>query len=191
MRSEKARVGVFLHLVYIFAAIFYCIHLLNTSTIANGQPQVMSAVSYYDESTKLLNQEELNIYRLINEKRRANGIAELKVEPRLVEVAKARAKDMSVLGYYAHQSPDGKYYYDLLDTDYNNVFSCENLELEFSQDSHLFIDRWMNSGKHRNCMLAPNTSDIGLAVAEIQLGSSSTVSKAYIVVNINSATPNK
>ncbi len=190
MKRVRSRVGVCLHLMYLLFVLGYSIHVLSVPSPTHKEPNVLSATSYTSENTDLLSPQEFEIFKLVNKKRLEAGLPELKVNPYLVDIAQSRAKDMAVLGYYSHKNPEGRYYYNLLNNTYDNVYSCENLELESNEDAQLFVDRWMASEKHRNCLLSPKTSDIGYALKGMKLNTSSNSSDAYVLVAINSASPN-
>jgi uncharacterized protein YkwD len=67
--------------------------------------------------------------------------------------------------YYAHKSPSGKYFDDLMDRDKLKYdFACENLDLAFQGNIETYISDWMTSTKgHRECLLSGKVSKIGVA----------------------------
>lgn len=189
MRSGRFNFSVYLHLFYIALVIIFTVQLLHTPNNSQAKPQVLAAVNQTHESSSLLNNSESEVFNLVNQKRTEHGLPRLKVNPYLVNIAKLRAEDMVKSGYYSHESPNGRFYYDLLSNEYRKVYSCENLELEFSVDSKLFVDKWLASQKHRDCLLSPKLSDTSYAIREMKLDGLSAVSKAYVLVAINSAAP--
>ncbi len=189
MKSESSKFGVILNLIYIILVIVFTVQLLKTPTANQNKPQVLAAATQTYEPSKFLNTPESEVFNLVNKMRSEHGLRQLKVNPYLVNIAKSRAEDIALSGDYSHKNPDGKYYYNLLGNDYDHVFSCENLELEFSVDTQLFVNRWITSDKHRNCLLSPDTTDIGYALKEMKLNKSSATTDAYILVAINSASP--
>jgi hypothetical protein len=108
---------------------------------------------------------------LVNQQRELFGVPPLTPDERLGEVAKARANDMVKRQYYAHKSPDGKYYYDYFDS-YGVVdsYSCENLDLVFVPSQESVINEWMASLRgHRGCLVNAKTTHAGYAAAKLTL----------------------
>ena len=127
-----------------------------------------------------------DIFSMVNSHRVSAGLAPLRPNAGLGEVATRRAQDMAGRNYYAHQDPDGLYYYDYLqgaDFDKDN-YSCENLDLQFTLLPAQYVKDWLDSKKgHRECMLADQATDGGYAaVPAPQLSGRQT---AYIVVAIH------
>lgn len=126
------------------------------------------------------------IFELVNQRRSEAGLTRLRANTKLAELARARAEDMAGRNYYAHRNPEGQYYYDLLNgTGFDkNLYSCENLDLQFTDTPGQYVADWMDSNKgHRECLLAARATDAGYAsVATHQFGSDRT---AYIVVAIH------
>lgn len=78
----------------------------------------------------------------------------------LDQLAQLRADDMAQRGYYAHQTPDGKYFYDYLEKfGYSRSTSgCENLLLDRSGLSRQQVNQiWRASPKHLDCLNAAHT----------------------------------
>lgn len=80
---------------------------------------------------------------------------------RLDSLAQKRANDMSTREYYAHETPDGRYFHDY----FENIGiptetpSCENLLLMpsgLSKDA--VFDHWEQSPDHKRCLDAAHTS---------------------------------
>ncbi len=125
------------------------------------------------------------IFAEVNRERSSKNLSPLVKNAELAKVAEMRAADMSTNHYYAHLSPSGKYYYDLMIDDYG--FSCENLGLELSLAAGIFVDSWLQSSSgHRDCMLNPKITQAGYAVRELKpLNASPADTPSYIVVAIH------
>lgn len=129
------------------------------------------------------------VLRLVNSERRANNLKELKEDTRLSLIAQQRADDMAARQYYAHQNPDGRYYYDLFPT--QNIkadYSCENLDVEFTVDETVYIGDWLDSKDHRDCMLNKEVTSAGYAVVRF---SKPHEPEIYIVVAIHTSSISK
>lgn len=131
------------------------------------------------------------IYEEVNAQRAAKGLHPLERNQDLARVAQERAVDMQTKRYYAHQSPTGDYFYNLLDpVAYNGVYACENLDLQATLDTQTYINDWLQSKKgHRECMLNEAVLQAGYAVAVITLPKVKTNATMYVVVAIHAATP--
>lgn len=93
--------------------------------------------------------------------------------------------------YYDHADPEGKYFYDLMqDSGYKVEYGCENLDLQFTRSSKVYVNDWMQSKKgHRECLLNPRVEEAGYAVVRIKPMGGEDV-PTYIVVAIHSTQPN-
>lgn len=129
-----------------------------------------------------------NIFKLVNDARSASRKQPLTPNKALGAIAAARAADMSNRKYYAHKSPDGTYYYDLLNaSELKPQYSCENLNLVFVPDNTKIINDWLNSrAGHRECMLNDNIKQAGYASAEVAfIDATGSVTTAYVVVAVH------
>lgn len=111
------------------------------------------------------------VFELANKTRADQGSNPLIADEKLGKVAAARASDMVQRQYYAHKSPDGKYYYDLFpEHGINSEYNCENLDLVFVPRIEMFIDEWMTSTKgHRDCLINPKLTAAGYAATKLML----------------------
>ena len=129
-----------------------------------------------------------SILQLVNMQRLSQDLEPLVGNERLGKLAEARAADMVNRQYYAHQNPDGKYFYDFLKQyGVEAPFSCENLDLVFSPSIPQIVADWANSNKgHRECMLTNGKLIAGYAAkpfALVQANGAQTT--AYIIVAIH------
>ena len=107
---------------------------------------------------------EDQILSLVNQDRTKNGLPELKINSTLNKAALAKAQDMLAHGYFDHISPTGtKPWYFFKALGYNYVYAGENLAMNYNNADEL-ENSWMNSPKHRDNILSPNYSDLGLAI---------------------------
>jgi len=107
-----------------------------------------------------------SVFNLTNEKRKAAGLPELKLDPVLSQAAKNKGEDMLAKDYWAHISPDGvepwKFF---LDAGYQYRYAGENLARDFSNASSA-VEAWMASPSHRDNLLSDRYEDMGIAVVE-------------------------
>lgn len=105
----------------------------------------------------------------INRVRYENGVAPLSIDGSLTKIATSRSDDMVANNYYAHQSPNGTYFSDLMKQDgISYEFACENLDLAFSGAESTYVADWMASTKgHRECLLNSKVTKVGVAVGSM------------------------
>lgn len=102
---------------------------------------------------------------LVNTDRTSDSLHGLTVSPVLEAAAQAKANDMAAKGYFAHTSPEGKdpwYWFKLVGYKYS--YAGENLAVDFT-DSGDVNAAWMNSPTHRDNILNPHYTEIGIATA--------------------------
>lgn len=106
-----------------------------------------------------------SLVTLLNTDRADNNLPTLTVNPVLTAVAQAKADDMAKLGYFAHNSPEGKTpWYWFKQEGYSFVSAGENLAIDFSDSAD--VERaWMNSPGHRANLLNTTFTEVGIATA--------------------------
>ena len=103
---------------------------------------------------------------LANSDRGAEALNNLRINPKLVVAAQAKANDMAEKGYFAHQTPDGYdswHWFELVGYDY--AYAGENLAVDFSESNDVET-AWMNSPTHRRNIMNENYTEIGIATAK-------------------------
>lgn len=106
------------------------------------------------------------VVRLTNEKRIANGLAPLSINPTLSQAAQAKGADMINKDYWAHNAPDGTQPWKFFtDFGYKYRYAGENLARDFSNASSA-VEAWMNSPSHKENMLSPKYKEIGIGVID-------------------------
>lgn len=107
-----------------------------------------------------------DVASLTNEERIKNGLPPLAVSPLLTEAAQLKAEDMARNDYYAHVGPDGKTPLSWLqEVGYSYLNAGENLVIDRTT-SEQAVDAWMNSPDHRENILRPQFTEIGIGVAK-------------------------
>ena len=102
---------------------------------------------------------------LANEDRSSSDLGTLKVNPKLVAAAQAKADHMAANGYFAHNAPDGKTsWYWFRQAGYAYAYAGENLAVNFS-DSVDVEQAWMNSPTHRANIMNGQFTEVGIATA--------------------------
>lgn len=99
---------------------------------------------------------------LVNQQRAAAGVAPLTSNPRLVSAAHSKSVDMITKDYWSHNAPDGSEpWHFFQENGYSFKYAGENLAKNF-QDAAGVVSGWMNSPSHRQNLLSPNFTEIGL-----------------------------
>lgn len=117
---------------------------------------------------------------LTNQERTKAGQAPLKESRLLDEAARLKAEDMFKNNYWNHVSPEGTqpwYFFDK--AGYVYAYAGENLARNFDTSAGV-IAGWMNSPGHKENLLNPNYTDVGIAVVDgILLGKKTTLVVAH------------
>jgi uncharacterized protein YkwD len=143
--------------------------------------------SYAQNTSRKSLADDIQISELVNAERSKIGLTAVIRNKELDMVAQSRATDMVTRSYYAHKSPDGSYFYDLLKQRQISVsYACENLDLAPVVSSQVFVTDWLSSTQgHKECMLSAHTTYAGYAVARLQ--SFGLETPEYVVVAIYAA----
>lgn len=108
---------------------------------------------------------EAEMFRLINEERKKQGVRELIWYPEVIPVARAHAKDMWEREYFSHYSPEGEDVGDRLEKAQIKYFVAgENLALAPTlSTAHSGL---MNSEGHRVNILSTDFNRVGVGVID-------------------------
>lgn len=106
------------------------------------------------------------VIRLTNLKRTETGLAPVTYNSTLSQAALAKGQHMLEHDYWAHVAPDGtEPWYFFTNAGYKYRYAGENLARDFSSPQAA-VDAWMASTSHRDNMLSPKYTEIGIAVVE-------------------------
>lgn len=109
-----------------------------------------------------------------NKERSTKGLPDLSSNPELTRAATSKAKDMFARQYWAHDAPDGTLPWKwIADTGYNYDYAGENLARNFTTNNGV-MTAWMHSAEHKDNILSPHYTDIGLAVVDGELNGKAT-----------------
>jgi hypothetical protein len=105
------------------------------------------------------------LVNLANQDREALALPTLEADPLLTAAAQAKADDMAEKGYFSHTTPEG---YDswhwFEEVGYKYQYAGENLAVNFVDSSDV-QKAWMNSPTHRDNIVNPKYTEIGIATA--------------------------
>lgn len=107
-----------------------------------------------------------DIVTLTNEERAERNLTPLVADPLLTKAAQLKADDMAAGEYYAHVGPDGKGPTDWLkQVGYRYLNAGENLVIDRTSAAQA-VSAWMGSPAHRENILRPQFTQIGVGIAE-------------------------
>jgi uncharacterized protein YkwD len=114
------------------------------------------------------------LLKYTNEKRLEHGLPALVLDKQLEDAAYAKAEDMFLKDYWAHNSPDGTTpWYFITNAGYAYVYAGENLAKGFT-DSRDVVNAWMASPSHKENLLSDKFTEVGFAVKAGSLGGEET-----------------
>jgi uncharacterized protein YkwD len=129
---------------------------------------VAPATASADDLT--ISQAEQLMVDLLNQRRTSAGLVPVRVDSRLMDIARARSKDMATKHYFSHSQPDGRNGFDILNANkikwlgageiiaYNNY---PTLELSaYNADN-----QWWNSSGHKAIVLSSTLNYVGVGLA--------------------------
>lgn len=106
------------------------------------------------------------VIRITNQKRKEVGLVELQVNSALSQAAREKGLHMLEHDYWAHVAPDGTEPWAFFaDIGYKYKYAGENLARDFS-NPQATVDAWMASPSHKDNLLSPKYTEIGIAVVE-------------------------
>jgi uncharacterized protein YkwD len=104
----------------------------------------------------------------VNDARRANGMADLAVEPRLQRAARERSADLSAHGYFAHEWHDGTPFATWITRYWPCSGAGEILVMRTpSLNAQQAVQLWLGSPSHRANMLSPDWRSMGVELTGI------------------------
>ncbi|MBA2176273.1 hypothetical protein H0266_15350 [Halobacillus locisalis] len=109
---------------------------------------------------------EKEVVELTNVEREKQGLAPLKLDTELSAVAKDKSLDMQNNGYFSHTSPTYGSPFDMMESygiDYRTA--GENIAMGQTSPEQV-VNGWMNSEGHRENIMNPNFTHIGVGHAE-------------------------
>lgn len=100
----------------------------------------------------------------VNRERTKKGLPPLHYSSKLEKAAYDKAQNMFNQRYWAHYGPDGSTPWDfILASGYHYQYAGENLAKDFLFSDGV-VDAWMASPTHRDNILRPQYTDMGIAV---------------------------
>lgn len=137
---------------------------MNFITVKPGDNQTISlGFQIKNFSTDLISEKEM--FELINQERKKQGILPLILNDKLKEVARLHARDMFARGYFSHDTPEGLSPFDRM-SQANISFNQAAENLAFAPSLALAHDGLMKSPGHRANILSPDFKKLGIGVLD-------------------------
>ena len=125
----------------------------------NGLPQIAQKYSITVQISA-----EQTILKLMNEKRVEAGLKPLTMDKTLLSVARYKSNHMIQNNYFDHTNPDGTNWTNWLKTiGYKYTATAENIAYNSYDPVELF-NQWWNSSGHRQNMMNPSYTKVGIGV---------------------------
>lgn len=111
------------------------------------------------------------IIKQVNDYRKSQGLAPLKVSDALMKAAQARANDMASTGSFSHTiattTPNTHWSYFIKQNGYQYKNAGENLAEGYKNATDT-MKAWQKSPTHNNNLINPKYSDMGVAVVPVK-----------------------
>jgi uncharacterized YkwD family protein/spore coat assembly protein SafA len=135
----------------------------NPALIYPGQKLAIPAVS-------AVKAQEDEVIRLVNIERSKRGLQSLTQNWQLSRVARYKSQDMINKGYFSHTSPTYGSPFRMMES-FGIRYSSAGENIAMGQRTpQEVMNAWMNSPGHRNNILSPSYSQIGVGLAKSKAG---------------------
>jgi uncharacterized YkwD family protein/spore coat assembly protein SafA len=105
---------------------------------------------------------EYQVAKLVNQERAKNGLKPLTLNWQLSRVARYKSEDMRDKGYFSHTSPTYGSPFDMMKS-FRITYSTAGENIAAGQTTaESVMTSWMNSPGHRQNILSPNYTEIGV-----------------------------
>lgn len=130
------------------------------------EEEVQKEENTQEEATSEVSAFEKQVVELTNQEREKQGLAPLKLDTELSAVAKDKSLDMQQNNYFSHNSPNYGSPFDMMKSygiDYRTA--GENIAMGQTSPEQV-VEGWMNSQGHRENIMNPDFTHIGVGHAE-------------------------
>lgn len=121
--------------------------------------------SNQNTSTSNATDEEIELLKLINAERKKNGLGELKFDNELLEVARAKAKDLVDNNYFSHNSPIYGSPFEMMKA-FGITYKAAGENIAGNSTLQGAVNAWMNSEGHRANILSNAYNYTGIGIVE-------------------------
>lgn len=149
---------------------------VGTSEIISANPQIKNASLIYPgqkltiPSLTDVKSQENEVIRLVNVQRSKAGLQTLTQNWQLSRVARYKSQDMIDKGYFSHTSPTYGSPFRMMES-FGIKYSAAGENIAMGQQSPSEVmNAWMNSPGHRNNIMSPSFTQIGVGLAKDKNG---------------------
>ncbi|NLL05877.1 MAG: SafA/ExsA family spore coat assembly protein [Clostridiaceae bacterium] len=149
---------------------------VGTSEIIAANPQIKNPSLIYPgqkltiPSLDAVKAQENEVIRLVNIQRTKAGLQALTQNWQLSRVARYKSQDMIDRGYFAHNSPTYGSPFKMMES-FGLRYSAAGENIAMGQQSPAQVmNAWMNSPGHRNNIMSPSFTQIGVGLAKDRKG---------------------
>ncbi|MFD2760165.1 CAP domain-containing protein [Lentibacillus juripiscarius] len=130
------------------------------------QPAEQKEQQQKPSQSQQLNEFEQQVVELTNQERTAQGLEPLKVDTELSKVAREKSRDMAANNYFSHDSPNYGSPFDMM-KQFGIAYQTAGENIARGQRTpQQVVDGWMNSEGHRENIMNPNFTHIGVGYVE-------------------------
>jgi len=117
------------------------------------------------------NKLEKEVVTLVNQERAKQGLAPLKENVQLSNVARTKSEDMVAKNYFSHTSPTYGSPFDMMKK-FGITYTAAGENIAMGQQTAASVmSSWMNSPGHKANILSKNFTEIGVGIAKDKSGS--------------------
>jgi uncharacterized protein YkwD len=113
--------------------------------------------------------EEAHMVRLLNADRMVRGLVPVRVDTRLMAIARGRSADMVAKDYFSHTQPDGRNVFDILTSSHITWYSAGEIIAWNNYPTDLTATtanrQWMDSASHKAIIISTNFNYVGVGLA--------------------------
>lgn len=149
---------------------------VGVSEIISSNPQVKNPALIYPgqkltvPNLDAIKTQENEVIRLVNVQRAKNGLPALTANWELSRVARYKSQDMINKNYFSHQSPTYGSPFNMMET-FGIKYSAAGENIAMGQQTPAEVmTAWMNSPGHRNNILSPSYTQLGVGLAKNSSG---------------------
>jgi uncharacterized protein YkwD len=112
---------------------------------------------------------ELAMVSALNADRAANSLVPVRVDARLMAIARARSDDMVAKDYFDHTQPDGQNVFDILTAQHVTWYNAGEIIVENNYPMEYTVStanrQWMGSPSHKAIILSSDLNYVGVGLA--------------------------
>ena len=137
-------------------------------------PGQVAATTTPPPDTATISAEENAMVGLLNADRAAAGLVAVRVDSRLMAIARARSVDMATKGYFSHTQPDGRNVFDILSAQsiawYNagEIIAWNTYPMDSTTSAA--NRQWMGSAGHHAIIVSTDFNYVGVGLAVTSAG---------------------